>query len=234
MKKIRVIIVDDERPAREELKSALKKHNDFHIVDEAKNADEAREKIEAQTPDLIFLDIQMPEKSGFDLLESLNHVPEVVFTTAFDRYAVQAFEVSALDYLLKPVREERFAKAIEKIRTKLAEKTLPGDRQIFIKDGDKCYFVRLHDIYLIESMDNYSCLFFNGKKVAIKRSLNRWETLLHETDFFRINRHQIINTGYIHEVKTFPGGRLGIVLKTGETLEVSGRQSVKFKNMRAI
>lgn len=234
MSKIRVIIIDDERSAREELKLALKKYSHFEIIDEAKNADEALEKITALSPDLIFLDIQMPEKSGFDLLESLDEVPEVVFTTAFDRYAVRAFEVSALDYLLKPIREERFAGAVDKILEKLAAKQPPSDRQIFIKDGDKCYFVRLHDIYLFESMDNYSCLFFNGKKVAIKRSLNRWEQLLDEAHFFRINRHQIVHTGYIHKVRPLSGGRLGLVLKTGETLEVSGRQSVKFKNERGI
>ena len=159
MNKIQVIVIDDERSSREELKRALKNYADFEIIGEAKNADEAREQIEIKRPDLIFLDIQMPEKSGFDLLESLDEVPAVIFTTAFNQYAVQAFEINALDYLMKPIREERFAKAIEKIRASMNQKhalnkSKLSDRQIFIKDGEKYHFIHLNKIYLIESVDN--------------------------------------------------------------------------------
>lgn len=141
MKKIKVVIIDDERLAREELKRALAIYDDFVLVGEAENADSAKDLIESQKPDLIFLDIQMPEKSGFDLLESLDNVPEVLFITAFNQYAVQAFEVNALDYLMKPIREERFSKAIEKVRNAIKLKSSLGnavsDRKIFIKDGEK-------------------------------------------------------------------------------------------------
>ena len=236
MNKIKVIVIDDERSSREELKRTIKKYTDFEVTGEAKNADEAKELIESQHPDLIFLDIQMPEKSGFDLLESLEEVPEVIFTTAFNQYAVQAFEINALDYLMKPIREERFTRAVEKIRERINKKTtvrnpIIADRQIFIKDGEKCHFVWLSKIYLIESMNNYSRLYFEDKKAYLKRSLNQWEKILDPTFFFRISRTQIINTHHIRQVLPISKGKLQISLKTGELLDVSTRQSVKFKNL---
>lgn len=239
MKKIKVIIVDDERLSREELKRTLKAYEDFVLIGEAENADDAKDLIEKMMPDLIFLDIQMPEKSGFDLLESLDHVPAVLFITAYDQYAVQAFEVNALDYLMKPIREERFAKAIEKIRDTLRLKSslnniaVKGQR-IFIKDGEKRFFIQLDEIYLIESLENYTRLFFQDKKALQRRSLRQWEEMLDENIFFRINRTEIINMNYIREVNTADSGRLEVKLKTGELLEVSNRQSVKFKNSNGI
>ncbi len=234
MNKIRVIIIDDERSSREELKSEIKKHAGFEIIGEAKNADEAKTLVEAKHPDLIFLDIQMPEKSGFDLLESLDEVPEVIFTTAFNQYAVKAFEINALDYLMKPIREERFKKAIEKIRERINKKLdTTTDRQIFIKDGERCYFVWLTQIYLIESVDNYSRLYFENKRALLKRSLNQWEKLLDANFFFRISRSEIINTDYIKKVHS-KKGRLKIELNTGRLLQVSARQSAKLKSLKGI
>jgi two-component system LytT family response regulator len=232
MKKIRVIVIDDERSAREELKRMLKNYPDLEVVGEAGNADDAKEQIEAKHPDLLLLDIQMPEKTGFALLESLEHAPAVLFTTAYSQYAVQAFEINALDYLVKPVREERFAKSIEKVRNNIG--VASAGRQVFIKDGGQCYFIRLNEIYLIESLDNYSRLYFREKKLVLKRSLRQWEQLLDANIFFRISRTQIINTGHIQEIHHIPGGRLTISLKTGQLLEVSGRQSAKFKNLNGI
>ncbi|MFP3595575.1 LytR/AlgR family response regulator transcription factor [Chryseobacterium sp. SIMBA_029] len=239
MKKIKVIIVDDERLSREELKNTLKGYEDFVLIGEAENADDAKNLIETEMPDLLFLDIQMPEKSGFDLLESLDHVPAVLFITAYDQYAVKAFEVNALDYLMKPIREERFAKAITKIRDSIHQKfslnnVAAKDRKIFIKDGEKRFFIQLDEIYLIESLENYTRLFFQGKKALQRRSLRQWEEMLDENIFFRINRTEIINIEYIQEVKQITGGRLVVKLKTGELLEVSNRQSVKLKNINKI
>jgi two-component system LytT family response regulator len=239
MKKIKVIIVDDERSSREELKRALKSYEDFVLIGEAENADDAKDLIETKMPDLIFLDIQMPEKSGFDLLESLDNVPAVLFTTAYDQYAIQAFEVNALDYLMKPIREERFAKAIEKIRGMISLKSslnnsVEKERKIFIKDGEKRFFIQLDEIYLIESLENYTRLFFQGKKALQRRSLRQWEEMLDENIFFRINRTEIVNIKYIQEVNATMSGRLEVKLKTGELLEVSNRQSVKFKNINSI
>ncbi|QSB26640.1 LytTR family DNA-binding domain-containing protein [Flavobacterium sp. CLA17] len=238
MKKIKVIIVDDERSSREELKIALKEYEDFVLTGEAENADEAKDLIETTMPDLIFLDIQMPEKSGFDLLESLDNVPAVLFITAYNQYAVQAFEVNALDYLMKPIRKERFAKAIEKIRNTITPKysldNVAKDRKIFIKDGEKRFFVRIDEIYRIESLENYTRLYFEGKKALQRRSLRQWEEILDESIFFRINRTEIVNIKYIQEVNRAVSGRLEVKLKTGELLEVSNRQAVKFKNLNSI
>ncbi len=238
MKKIKVIIIDDERLSREELKKALSAYDDFVLVGEAENADSAKDLIETQKPDLIFLDIQMPEKSGFDLLESLDNVPEVLFVTAYNQYAVQAFEVNALDYLMKPIREERFSKAIEKVRNAIKQKSsldnAVADRKIFIKDGEKRFFIPLDEIYLIESLENYTRLFFQGNKALQRRSLRQWEEILDENTFFRINRTEIINIKYIQEVNRTIGGKLEVKLKTGELLEVSNRQAVKFKNSNGI
>ena len=240
MKTYKAVIIDDERLAREEVKRALKKYPEFIVVGEANNVDAAIKLIANEDPDLLFLDIHMPEKSGFDLLEELTTVPEVVFTTAYDQYAVKAFELNALDYLVKPLREERFAKTIEKVKQELAEKAkvsqdvFPMHKKIFIKDGEKCYFIPISDIYYIESMENYACLYFGDKKAMIKRSLNLLEKKLDATVFFRANRSQIINTHFIKEIHPHFNNKLHIILISGEKIEVSSRQSVKFKNWNSL
>ncbi|MCB0373231.1 MAG: response regulator transcription factor [Muricauda sp.] len=234
------LIIDDERLAREEVRRALASYPEFEIVGEANNADKAMELIEASQPDIIFLDIHMPGKSGFDLLEELTTVPEVVFTTAYDQYAVQAFEVNALDYLVKPLREERFAKTMEKVkqgmqkRDEAKEKPLDIHQKIFIKDGEKVYFVPLTEIRFIESLENYARLYFGAEKAMIKRSLNQLEEKLDPTVFFRVNRSQIINTEYIKEIHPYFNNKLQMVLTSGETIEVSSRQSIKFKKRNSL
>ncbi len=240
MKTFKTLIIDDERLAREEVKRALKPHQEFHVVGEASHVDEAIKLIETEAPDIIFLDIHMPEKSGFDLLEELGTVPEVVFTTAYDQYAVKAFELNALDYLVKPLREERFAKTIAKVKQELLKKrqatpdVLPMHRKIFIKDGEACYFIPLSEIRYIESLENYARLYFGEQKAMIKRSLNLLEEKLDPTVFFRANRSQIINTHYIQAIHPHFNNRLQIKLTSGETIDVSSRQSVKFRNWNSL
>lgn len=239
MKTYKTIIIDDERLAREEVKRALSKYPEFEVLGEAANVDEAIVLIEKERPDLLFLDIHMPEKTGFDLLEELTMVPEVVFTTAYDKYAVQAFEVNALDYLVKPLREERFSMTIEKIKagfskTELRKDPLPMHYKIFIKDGEQCHFIPLTDIRLIQSLDNYARLYFNEEKAMIKRSLNLLQEKLDPAVFFRINRSQIINTHYIKEIHPHFNNKLQIIMTSGEKLEVSSRQSAKFKNWNSL
>ena len=169
------------------------------------------------------------------MLETLTTVPIVLFTTAFDQYAVQAFELNALDYLLKPIRDERFANGMEKVRHTMAAKAAiaqtAANRQLFIKDGEQCYFITVNDIYLIESLENYSKLYAGDKKIVLKRSLNQWEALLPEERFFRISRTHLINTTYIQQVTTMPSGRLSVQLRTGQVAEVSARQSVKLREV---
>ncbi|HEX8018537.1 response regulator transcription factor [Mucilaginibacter sp.] len=230
MKKIRVLVIDDERAARSEIRRLLSGYPDFEITGEVANADDALKMIEEQTPDLLFLDIQMPEKSGFDLLESLEQVPPVIFTTAYDQYALKAFEVSALDYLVKPIREERFEKAIVQARQRLGKADTAG--QIFVKDRQQYHFIQWSSVHLIESMDNYARIFFGDKNVFLKSSLNQLEEKLNSTMFFRINRAQIINRQYIQAITTVDG-RLKITISTGAQLEVSERQSAKFRQWAA-
>ncbi len=240
MKTFKTVIIDDERLAREEVKRALKDHKEFVVVGEASHVDEAKEVIEKEQPDVLFLDIHMPQKSGFDLLEELTTVPEVVFTTAYDHYAVKAFELNALDYLVKPLRDERFSKTIEKVKQELANRSsiptdiLPMHRKIFIKDGEKCHFIPLSEIHFIESLENYARLYFGQEKAMIKRSLNLLSERLDPAVFFRVNRSQIININYIKEIHPYFNNKLKIILVTGEDIEVSSRQSVKFKNWNSL
>ena len=191
---MKTFIVDDERLARSELKRLLKNFPAIEIIGEAANADEAIERIETARPDLLFLDIQMPGRNGFELLESLTRVPKVIFTTAFDEYALKAFEFNALDYLLKPVEPKRLAAAIGKVENHQREEVEKNSRsnstplgdadQIFVKDGERCWFVKLRDVRLLESEGNYTRLYFDRNKPLILRSLNYLEARLDEKPFF--------------------------------------------------
>jgi two-component system, LytTR family, response regulator len=239
---LKAIIVDDERLARAELQKLLKEHPEVEIIAEASNVDEAIEKIEELNPDLIFLDIQMPGKTGFDLLEELEKAPHVIFTTAYDEYALKAFEVNALDYLLKPIEPNRLAEAIQKLKT-VEEKeeqlnnarSLLGEKdQVFVKDGEKCWFVKLGEIRLFESVGNYARVFFSTNKPLILKSLNALEERLDAKIFFRANRKHIINLNHIEKVEPYFNGGLLIELKGGDKIEVSRRQTVKFKEMMSL
>ncbi|MEA5425722.1 MULTISPECIES: LytTR family DNA-binding domain-containing protein [Arcicella] len=242
-KKIKTILVDDERLARQELKYLLQDYPDIQIIDEAENVDDAIEKIHRLQPDLIFLDIEMPEKNGFDLLDELEFIPKIVFVTAYNQYAIQAFESEAMDYLLKPMKAERLSRTIEKIRAEIqqtriseavSEGRLPPDKRIFLKDGDKCYFVRLTEIYMIESVGNYCRFHFGSNRPMIHRSLNKIQERLDPNTFFRANRQQIINTEYIAEIDSYYKGGMKVVLNNGIELEISTRNSVAFKDMMGI
>lgn len=228
MNKYRAIIVDDERLAREEEKMHLQEYDDFEVVGTAENAGEGEELIRLLQPDLVFLDIQMPGRTGFEMLETVEFLPHIIFTTAFSDYAVKAFEVSALDYLVKPFREERFAQAMLKAKERLAERK-NNQENIFVKEGEKLHFIKTADIYLITSVGNYVRLHFSGQKVYYKCSLNRMEEMLDPAFFFRSSRTEIINTSFISKVEPDAGERLSIELKTGERITMSGRRSVEFK-----
>jgi two-component system LytT family response regulator len=245
----RAIIIDDERLARNELKKLLQDYPDVEVIDEAANVDEGLEKISMQNPDLIFLDIQMPGKTGFDLLSELDKSPQVIFTTAYDEYALKAFEVNALDYLLKPIEPKRLADAIHKLETlderenhnHTAEGTgivnrglLTEADQVFVKDGERCWFVRLGEIRLFESVGNYAKVFFGPNKPLILKSLNALEERLDEKTFFRANRKHIVNLRMIEKVEPYFNGGLLLEIKGGEKIEVSRRQAVKFKEMMSL
>ena len=238
---IKAIIIDDERLARNELKKLLQEHPEVMVLDEASNAAEGIEKIESFSPDLIFLDIQMPGKTGFDLLAELERAPKVIFTTAYDEYAFKAFEVNALDYLLKPIEPRRLSDAIHKVQLELEKEKqdvnsfnkgpLTDADQVFVKDGERCWFVKLSEVRLFESVGNYAKVFFGTHKPLLLKSLNALEERLDERTFFRANRKHIINVKWIEKIEPFFNGGLLVELKGGEKIEVSRRQTVKFKEM---
>jgi len=197
-------------------------------------------------PDLIFLDIQMPAKTGFDLLAELDTVPSVIFTTAHDEYALKAFEVNALDYLLKPIDPKRLADAIQKLividereeatnESRTENRSFLSDNdQVFVKDGEKCWFVKLSEIRLFESVGNYARVFFGPNKPLILKSLNSLEERLNPKTFFRANRKHIVNLRMIEKVEPFFNGGLLLEIKGGEKIEVSRRQAVRFKEMMSL
>lgn len=240
--KIRTVIVEDSRLARNELKELLKEHEEIELIGEAENVDVGYELIQKENPDLLLLDINMPEKDGFELLEMLDQVPITIFTTAFDEYAIKSFEYNALDYLLKPVNQKRFTMALEKVRAKLSEnqgedhktKKLSESSQIFIKDGEACWLVKIGDISHFEIVGNYTRVFFEDKKPLLYKSLNQVEEKLPENSFFRANRQQIVNTSFIENVVPWFNGKLKLHMKNGEEIEVSRRQSYIFKERMSL
>jgi two-component system, LytTR family, response regulator len=243
---IKAIIIDDERLARNELKKLLMDFPEIEIIAEAANANEGIEKIDSLVPDLIFLDIQMPGKTGFDMLGELEKIPNVIFTTAYDEYALKAFEVNALDYLLKPVEPKRLADAIQKLHLEedkepISDQYISSNRsilnehdQVFVKDGERCWFVKLSDIRLFESVGNYAKVYFGPNKPLILKSLNALEERLDEKVFFRANRKHIVNLRLIEKIEPYFNGGLLLELKGGEKIEVSRRQTVKFKEMMSL
>ena len=242
---MKAIIIDDERLARTELKKLLLDYPEVEVVDEAANAEEGLAKIESLQPDLIFLDIQMPGKTGFDMLSQLEKAPQVIFTTAYDEFALKAFEVNALDYLVKPIEPKRLADAVQKlnasdIRDSRQEvistnnSLLTENDQVFVKDGERCWFVKLNEIRLFESVGNYAKVFFGANKPLILKSLNALEERLDEKTFFRANRKHIVNLRMIEKIEPYFNGGLLLELKGGEKIEVSRRQTVKFKEMMSL
>ena len=240
----KVLIIDDERLARNELKKLLQEFPEIEIVGEAANAEEGLEKIDSLAPDLIFLDIQMPGKTGFDMLADLERAPNVIFVSAYDEYALKAFEVNALDYLMKPVEPKRLADALFKLKQREEEEKmeihnltrgiLSEKDQFFVKDGEKCWFVKLSEVRLFESVGNYAKVYFANNKPLILKSLNALEEKLDEKIFFRANRKNIVNMRMIEKIEPYFNGGLLLELNGGEKVEVSRRQAVKFKEMMSL
>jgi two-component system LytT family response regulator len=235
---MKALIIDDERLARKELSTLLEKHEGIQVVGEAANADEAEERIAELKPDLLFLDINMPGRDGFQLLESLDHAPHVIFVTAYDEHALHAFQVNALDYLMKPIDPERLEAALNKLPRgdgDLPQRDmLKADDQIFLKDGEKCWFVTLKDVRLFESEGNYVRVRFNDQKPLVLRSLNKLEEKLDPHVFFRANRKHIVNLKWVDNIQPWFSGGLMVKLKTGEEVEVSRRQASRFKELMSL
>ncbi len=250
---MRAIIVDDERLARRELRRLLNAHPDIEIAGEARNAGDAEDMLERYDPDLLFLDIQMPGRSGLDLLESFSNPPQTILTTAFDRYAVRGFELNAVDYLLKPIAPERLAEALRRVRERLQPPALsnvleaPLDsspaavpsslrdgplRQVFVRDGDRCWLVRMEEISLLRSEGNYTRVVFAGNQPLIPRSLAQIEFRLDPMIFFRANRAEIVNLRRVASITPEADG-YNIALRDGANVSVSRRQAKLLRDILA-
>lgn len=221
----------------------MQEFQEIEIIGEAVNAEDAEEKINSLKPDLLFLDIQMPGKTGFELLESLDSVPDVVFTTAYDEYALKAFDYNAMDYLLKPIEPDRLKETVSKLINRTvkqevvtesqSQKLGPNDR-VFVKDGDKCWFVKLENIRLFESDGNYIKIYFDNFKPMIHKSLNALDEKLDDRSFFRASRKHIINLTWVESIESWFNGGLMVVLRGGDKVEVSRRQAARFKEMMSL
>ena len=240
---MKALLIDDERLARNELRRLLAAFPDVEIVGEAANGKQAREQIAALAPALIFLDVQMPGETGMEFLASLEPpVPHVIFTTAYDEFAVKAFELNALDYLLKPVDPVRLAAALEKLRAKVGAPAAPADRparlaaedKVFVREGDRCWFVEVKTIRRLESEGNYTRVHFENAQPQLFRSLNAMEERLDPKYFFRANRREIINLAWIDKIEPWFSGGLLVHLKGGAKIELSRRQAQEFREKMSL
>lgn len=242
---MKVLIIDDERLARLELRRLLAAHPALDIVGEAGNAIEGRAAIEELAPDLVFLDIQMPRGSGFDLLACLDDPPAVVFTTAFDQYALRAFEVSALDYLLKPIEPPRLAHAVNKVlrqrgspndgdKDSAKDRPQAPDGKVFIKDGERCWFVALEQIVLFESEGNYTRVYFDHHRPLLLRSLNQLEARLDPERFLRVSRRQIVNLDFVVGIAPSAAGSMVLTLKDDLKVPMSRRRAAQFRQLNGL
>lgn len=240
---MKTLLVDDSRLARSELRRLLLPYPEIQIVGEARDADEAQDLVEQLAPKLLFLDIQMPGRDGFELLEQLERVPQVIFTTAYNEYGLKAFEYNALDYLLKLIQPQRLETAIEKVQEQLnrpqdklpleeqAKRLLHEHEQVFVRDGERCWFIQLSEVKLMEVCGNYSRLHFGNERPLIQRSLNYMEQRLDPKLFFRASRQQIVNLKWIDRIVSWFRGSLKLYLRDGGEVEVSRRQTQRFKEL---
>ena len=239
---MKALLIDDERLARSELRRLLEPFPDIEIAGEAANAKQARELMASLKPQLLFLDVQMPGETGMELLESLEPpAPQVIFTTAYDEFAVKAFEMNAIDYLLKPVDPARLAAAIERLPSLKAAKAkaqpagrLAGTDKVFVREGERCWFVEVSQIRLLESEGNYTRVHFGDAQPQLFRSLNAMEERLDPKFLFRANRRQIINIAWIARIEPWFSGGLLVHLKGGAKIELSRRQAQEFRERMSL
>ncbi|BBM03413.1 LytTR family DNA-binding domain-containing protein [Microbulbifer sp. GL-2] len=235
---MKAIIVEDSRLARNELRELLKPHKHINLVAEAENCEQAIALISKEQPDLIFLDINLPDGSGFDILEQLDTIPQIIFTTAYDEYAIQAFDVNALDYLLKPIHSEKLKRAVNKVLSDTSpvassdqETYLNTDNKIFIKDGERCWLIELGRIRYFENCGNHAQVFFDNDKAFIYKSLVKVEQRLNPETFFRVNRQQIINLNFIKDIQPWVNNGLLITMTDGKEVEVARRPASRLREM---
>ncbi len=248
--KLRAIIIEDEEPARDLLKAYLKKRDDIDLLMECENGFEGIKAIGENRPDLIFLDIQMPKLNGFEMLELLDEYPEIIFTTAYDQFAIRAFELNAVDYLMKPFSQERFNQAIDKVidrlKSKKADKTNidhlkkqlkeEGDKpnRIFVKTGNHIDVIPVDDIIYIQAQDDYVELHTPAGKFLKKETMNTMEQQLPAGIFSRVHRSSIINLSQIHKLEKYGKESYMVILKNGENVMVSKSRVRQLKEQLGI
>jgi len=237
MSKLSVIIVEDEAPARDLLKAYLQRHENIELIAECADGFSGAKAINENKPDLVFLDIQMPKLTGFELIELLDEMPQIIFTTAYDQYAIKAFELSAVDYLMKPFSRERFDEAIEKVFERIKEKQPTADKihsltqkikedtavidRLFIKTGSRIDVVAVSDIIHIKAEDDYVEIFTANKKFLKKETMNYLEHSLPKEMFVRVHRSGIINTNYIEKLERYGKESYIVIMKDGNSVNVS-------------
>jgi two-component system LytT family response regulator len=235
---MRALIIEDSELARFELRHLLRAHPHIEIVGEAADVQSALSQLQSLGPDVVFMDIDLPDGTAFDLLEQLERIPQLVFTTAFDAYALQAFAYNTIDYLLKPIEPQRLAQAIDKLRPlpAVAEPSgsLHADSPLYLKDGDKTYLLRVKEIRLIEAVGNYSRVYFGKHSPLIYRALTAVEARLNPADFFRCSRQHLINLAWVDEVMPWSNSTLRLRLRDGQEIEVSRRQSLRLKELLSL
>ena len=248
---MKIVIVDDERLAREELRGLLSAHPGLEVCGEAANVTEALKLIPALRPDLLFLDIEMPGRTGFDLIAALPPPhPRLIFVTAFDAFALRAFEVNALDYLMKPVHPQRLATALAKVRAQIhagaagpaadgvetAEPTtlLREDDHVYVREGDRSWFIPVRSLRLLEADGNHTRLHFGTEKPLLYRTLGSMEARLPESLFLRANRSQLVNLTCIDRVEPWFSGSLKVSLRGGPEVEFSRRQAQIFRERTSL
>lgn len=243
--RLRVLVVDDARLARREMQTLLAAMEGVECIGEADDVPAAREALARLYPDVVLLDIQMPSGSGFDVLDGLQVPPSVIFTTAYDQYAVQAFDANALDYLLKPVEASRLQAALDKARARIAEAAptarssgdaakLGAEDTVFLRDGERCWFVALGEISRIVVDGNYARLWFRGQNALLSRSLAALEARLEPGLFFRANRNTLVNLRKVRGVELSVADGYDLTLEDGSQVEVSRRQARELRERLAL
>lgn len=244
---MKTVIIDDERLARTELRALLGHHSSVEICGEAANVSQALTLLEREKPDLIFLDIEMPGRNGFDLLAALPPPhPQIIFVTAFDEFAIRAFEVNALDYLLKPIRPERLAMALARVQENVAAppaspegnyvepapsvEPLRESDSVFVRTGERCWFVPLRSISVVEAEGDQTRIYFDGQTPLLNRSLASMEQRLPTSLFIRANRSQLINLSFVESITPWFSGSLKVKLRNGLEIEFSRRQAQLFRS----
>ncbi len=241
--KIRTILVEDEELARNLLKSYLKERDDLEIIAECENGFEGVKAINELKPDLVFLDIQMPKITGFEMLELLDHHPEIIFTTAYDQYALKAFEFNAADYLLKPFSKDRLLAAVDKVTERLAKKVESDDMvdkisnfsreefldRVVVKDRHKIHIIPVDQIRYVESLDDYVLIYTNEGRFMKQKTMKYFETALDPRNFARIHRSYIVRIDQIAQLQQYEKESYIVILHDKTKLKVS---KTGYKNLK--